>query len=399
MTRLTRSELTTSLALSGVVGLRMFGLFLIFPVFSVYAAKLPDATPVLVGLAIGIYGFSQMLMQVPMGWLSDRIGRRATISLGLAIFALGSAWAALASGLIGIIVGRALQGLGAVSGASQALAADHSHDDNRNKVMAIIGIGIGLAFVLAMVLSAPLAGRFGLSGLFGLTAILAVLAIIFLWWIVPPPQQREPRATHWRAVLRMITSGRLLVLNGSVFVMHGLMTACFVAMPMLIVRDANMALDDQWLLYLPVMLLSALVMGGLLRHVQSLAASLRLIVVCALVLGLALLAFAGGSLTGWLVWLGALLFFTAFNLLEATLPGLVSRLAPGHMRGAAMGAYATCQFAGAGVGGVAGGAALQHFGISGLFLAAALLAGVWLLLLLWGRGVVLAGVPDRAATV
>lgn len=389
MTRLTAPELKTSLALSGVVGLRMFGLFLIFPVFAVYAADLPQATPVLVGLAIGIYGFSQMFLQVPMGWLSDRIGRRPTITLGLLVFAFGSLVAAFSHGLIGIIIGRALQGMGAVSGASQALAADHSHDNNRSKVMAIIGVGVGLAFVVAMIVSAPLAGQYGLTGLFLLTAILALLAIVFLWWAVPAPPQRRQRAEHWTAVLGMIVSPRLLILNGSVLFMHGLLTACFVAMPMLIVRDAGLALDNQWELYLPVMLASALVMGGLLRHVQSLGASVKLMLACALVLALGLLGFAGGGYAAWLVWLGALLFFSAFNLLEATLPSLVSRLAPAHMRGAAMGAYATCQFAGAGVGGVLGGWALGKLGISGLFAGGAVVAIVWLVLLFWGRSLVL----------
>ncbi|MGA7297550.1 MAG: MFS transporter [Rhodanobacteraceae bacterium] len=389
MTKLTRPELKTSLALSGVVGLRMFGLFLILPVFAAYASRLPNATPVLVGLAIGIYGFGQMLLQVPMGWLSDRVGRRPTITLGLLIFAGGSVLAALAHGLVGIIIGRALQGMGAVSGASQALAADHSHDDNRSKVMAIIGVSIGLAFVLAMIVSAPLASSHGLAGLFGLTALLAILAIVFLWWLVPAPPQRTQRAEHWSAVLGMIVSPRLLVLNVSVFFMHGLLTACFVAMPMLIVRDAGISLDSQWELYLPVMFASALVMGGLLRHVQSVAASMRLILSCALVLVLSLLAFAGGSREAWLVWLGALLFFSAFNLLEATLPSLVSRLAPDHMRGAALGAYATCQFGGAGLGGVLGGFGLQHFGLSGLFVGAAAIAFLWLVLLTRGQRLVL----------
>lgn len=389
MTKLTRPELKTSLALSGVVGLRMFGLFLILPVFAVYAGDLPNATPVLVGLAIGIYGFAQMLLQVPMGWLSDRMGRRPTITLGLLIFAVGSVFAALAHGLIGIIIGRALQGMGAVSGASQALAADHSHDDNRSKVMAIIGVSVGLAFVLAMIVSAPLAGLYGLPGLFALTALLALLAIVFLWWIVPAPPQRTQRAEHWSTVLRLIASHKLLILNGSVFFMHGLLMACFMALPTLIERGAGITLDSQWKLYLPVMVASVLVMGALLRHVQSLTASVRLMLACALVLVVSLLAFAGGSHTAWLVWLGALLFFSAFNLLEATLPSLVSRLAPDHMRGAALGAYATCQFGGTGLGGVLGGVALQRLGLSGLFVGAVMVAFVWLILLAWGRNLVL----------
>ncbi|MGH8114223.1 MAG: MFS transporter, partial [Rhodanobacteraceae bacterium] len=273
MSILTRSEWKTSLALSSVVALRMFGLFLILPVFTVYAKRLPGAANALwlVGLAIGIYGFTQMLLQIPMGYLSDHIGRRPAITLGLLVFAAGSVVAALAHGLNGIVIGRALQGAGAVSGASQALAADHSHDDNRSKVMGIIGIGIGLAFVLSMILSAPLAAVYGLQGMFGLTAILAVCAIILLWWVVPSPQKRGTSAVPVSQMLRMVANPRLLVLNGSVFCMHGLMTACFVAMPMLLMRDAHISLHDQWVIYLPVMLASAIVMGGLLRHVQSLS--------------------------------------------------------------------------------------------------------------------------------
>ncbi|HET8942308.1 MAG TPA: MFS transporter [Rudaea sp.] len=396
MSKLSRSELKTSLALSSVVGLRMFGLFLILPVFAAYAARLPGATPVLVGLAIGIYGFGQMLLQVPMGWLSDRIGRRPTISFGLLVFALGSVVAALAHGLGGIIIGRAMQGMGAVSGASQALAADHSSDDNRSKVMAIIGIGIGLAFVLAMILSAPVAAVSGLPGLFGLTAILALSAIALLWWLVPAPPRHNDRAAHWKEILRMLISPHLLVLNGSVFFMHGLMTACFVAMPMLLIRDAHIALDRQWIMYLPVMLASALVMGALLRRVQGLAASMRLILGCALILALSLLAFAGGGSAAWLVWAGALLFFSAFNLLEATLPSMVSRLAPARLRGAAMGAYATCQFGGAGFGGLLGGFGVEYLGLSGLFVGAAVVGLIWLLALLRGQHLVLAKEPPES---
>jgi MFS family permease len=392
MGKLTRSEWKTSLALSSVVALRMFGLFLILPVFTVYAKRLPGAADALwlVGLAIGIYGFTQMLLQIPMGYLSDHIGRRPAITLGLLVFAAGSVVAALAHGLNGIVIGRALQGAGAVSGASQALAADHSHDDNRSKVMGIIGIGIGLAFVLSMILAAPLAAARGLQGLFALTAILALCAIVLLWWLVPAPTRHAANAVPASRMLRMIANPRLLVLNGSVFCMHGLMTASFVAMPMLLMRDAHIDLHDQWIIYLPVMLASAIVMGGLLRRIQSLHASMSLVIGCSLMLLLAMLAFAGGGRGAWLIWVGALLFFSAFNLLEATLPGMVSRLAPAHLRGAALGAYASCQFAGAGVGGVLGGLGLQHLGLSGLFAAATVIALLWLVLLGGGRRLVIA---------
>ncbi len=398
VSKLSKRELNTSLALSSVVGLRMFGLFLIMPVFTAYALHIPGATPLLVGLAIGIYGFAQALLQVPVGLISDRIGRHLTITVGLLVFVVGSVVAAMAHGINGIIVGRVLQGMGAVSGASQALAADHSRDDNRSKVMGIIGVSIGLAFILAIILSAPLAAIAGLPGLFGLTAVLALGAIVLLWIVVPRPEQRRaPAAAHGGEVLRMLVKPQLLVLNASIFMMHTMLTAAFVALPLMLARNTGITLDRQWELYLPVMLISAVVMGGVLRRVTSVAGSMRLILLCALGLGLALVGFSAAGHGHVLLWVAAIVFFSAFNLLEASLPSLVSRLAPQHMRGAALGAYATSQFLGAGIGGVMGGVVLQHLGLSAVFAVAAVLLVIWLPLLWWGRSrVIAAGTPVAA---
>lgn len=386
MSKLSKGELKTAFALSSVVGLRMFGLFLIMPVFSAYALHLAGATPLLVGVAIGIYGFAQALLQVPVGLLSDRIGRHVTITLGLLVFAIGSVLAAMAHGIHGIILGRVLQGMGAVSGASQALAADHSRDDNRGKVMGIIGVSIGLAFVLAIILSAPLAGIAGLGGLFGLTAVLALAAIGLLWLLVPlPATHRAPPSARPGTVLRMLVTPQLMLLNVSIFMMHTMLTAAFVALPLMLMRNTGMALNHQWELYLPVMLVSAVIMGGVLRRVTSVSGIMRLVQVCALGLGLALCGFSEAGRGHVVLWLSAMVFFSAFNLLEASLPSLVSRLAPNHMRGAALGAYATSQFLGAGIGGVIGGVMLQHISLHAVFVAAASLTLVWLPLLLWGR--------------
>ncbi|MEO6800066.1 MAG: MFS transporter [Rhodanobacter sp.] len=391
MSKLSKGELKTSFALSSVVGLRMFGLFLIMPVFSAYALHLPGATPLLVGLAIGIYGFAQAALQIPVGMLSDRIGRHVTITLGLLVFVIGSVVAASAHGIHGIIVGRVLQGMGAVSGASQALAADHSRDDNRSKVMGIIGVSIGLAFVLAIILSAPLARISGLPGLFGLTAVLAVAAIGLLWGLVPRlAEHRAPAAARLGSVLRMLVKPQLMVLNVSVFMMHTMLTAAFVALPLMLKRHTGMPLGSQWELYLPVMLVSAVIMGGVLRRVTSVAGSMRLVMICALGLGLALCGFSTAGSGHLLLWLSALVFFSSFNLLEASLPSLVSRLAPAHLRGASLGAYATSQFLGAGVGGVLGGIMLQQVGVFAVFAAAAVLTLLWLPVLLWGRSRVVA---------
>ncbi len=386
VSKLSKREMHAAFALSSVVGLRMFGLFLIMPVFTAYALRLPGATPFLVGLAIGVYGFAQALLQVPVGLASDRFGRHVTITAGLLVFIIGSIAAALAHGIDGIIVGRVLQGMGAVSGASQALAADHSADDNRNKMMGIIGVSVGAAFVLAIILSAPLAAAFGLPGLFAVAALLAGGAVGLLWAVVPQPQRlRAPAAARWRDVLKMVVQPRLVVLNVSVFMMHAMLTASFVALPLMLLRRTGMALTQQWVLYLPVMLVSALVMGAVLRRVTSIVGSMRLVLACALGLGLALVGFGATGAGEVILWLAALVFFSAFNLLEASLPSLVSRLARADMRGAAMGGYATCQFLGAGVGGVLGGVMLAHVGLAAVFWAAAALVVVWLPLLWWGR--------------
>lgn len=398
MSKLSKGELKTSFALSSVVGLRMFGLFLILPVFSAYALHLPGATPLLVGLAIGVYGFAQAVLQIPVGLLSDRIGRHVTITLGLLVFVIGSVFAAWAHGIHGIIAGRVLQGMGAVSGASQALAADHSRDDNRSKVMGIIGVSIGLAFVLAIILSAPLARIDGLAGLFGLTAVLALAAIGLLWVLVPQAaDHRAPAAARPGSVLRMLVKPQLMVLNVSIFMMHAMLTAAFVALPLMLKQDTGIALGSQWQLYLPVMLISAVIMGGVLRRVTSVAGSMRLVLSCALGLGLALCGFSSAGHGQLLLWLSAVVFFSAFNLLEASLPSLVSRLAPPHLRGASLGAYATSQFLGAGVGGLLGGLMLQHQGLSAVFAAAAALTLLWLPLLLWGRSRVIAAGATVAA--
>ncbi|TCV93859.1 putative MFS family arabinose efflux permease [Luteibacter rhizovicinus] len=385
MSKLSSLELRSALTLACVISLRLFGLFLILPVFSLYARHMPGATPFLIGLALGVYGIGQMLLQIPLGLLSDRIGRKPAITLGLVVFAIGGGVAALAQTLDGIVLGRALQGMGAVAGAGTALAADLTDEDNRGKVMGIIGVSIGLSFLLALILGPPLEAVAGLGGLFGATSILAVLAIAMLWLLVPTPERvRAPAAASARVVLSMLGDGRMLVLNGSVFFLHALLTASFVGLPLLLGDVLHLPVARHWELYLPVMVIAALVMGAALPRMRDVRQSLRIVVGCIAALGLALL---GMSMVGTQVLalgVAATMFFSAFNLLEAALPSLVSRLAPEHLRGAAMGAYSTSQFFGAFVGGAMGGVALGQFGLHGVFVAAAALTLVWLPLTLWG---------------
>jgi MFS family permease len=385
VSKLTPLELRSALTLACVISLRLFGLFLIMPVFSLYAKTMPGATAFMIGFALGVYGLGQILLQIPLGLLSDRIGRKPAITLGLVLFAIGGIIAAMAHSLTGIAIGRAVQGMGAVAGAGIALAADLTADENRGKVMGIIGVSIGAAFLLALVLGPPLEAVRGLPGLFAATSILAMLSLLLLWLIVPTPgQARAPAAAGVAQVLEMLADRRLLVLNGSVFFLHAMLTASFVGLPLVLAGSLHLPVNRHWELYLPVMLLAALVMGGSLRHMREVAQSLRVVMVCVVAMGLALLGFALSGTHLLVFGLLAAVFFSGFNLLEAALPSLVSRLAPVHLRGAALGAYSTSQFAGAFVGGTLGGLALGRFGPHGIFAGAAVLTLLWLPLLVTG---------------
>ncbi|WP_243042564.1 MFS transporter [Dyella sedimenti] len=386
MSKLSSLERRSALTLACVISLRLFGLFLIMPVFSLYAQHMPDATPLLIGLALGVYGLGQVLLQIPLGLLSDRIGRKPAITLGLLVFAAGGLVAACSHSLLGIVVGRALQGMGAVAGAGTALAADLTSEENRGKVMGIIGVSIGVAFLLALILGPPLEAIDGLSGLFAATSILALAALMLLWLIVPAPARRKaPAAAALGSVLAMLRDGRMLVLNGSVFFLHMLLTASFVGLPLLLADRLHLPVNRHWELYLPVMVIAAFVMGACLHRMREVAQSLRIVAICVVATGLGLLGFglSGDHLA--LLGVTAAVFFSAFNLLEAALPSLVSRLAPASLRGAAMGAYSTSQFLGAFVGGAVGGIALGRLGTEGVFLCAAALTLVWLPLVLAGR--------------
>lgn len=393
VSKLTRLELRSALTLACVISLRLFGLFLIMPVFSLYAKTMPDSTGFMIGLALGIYGLGQVLLQIPLGLLSDRIGRKPAITLGLLLFAAGGVIAAMSHTLSGIVIGRAVQGMGAVAGAGIALAADLTSDENRGKVMGIIGVSIGLAFLLALILGPPLEAISGLPGLFAATSILALISLVLLWLIVPTPARpRAPAATSFGHVLVMLRDSRMLVLNGSVFFLHALLTASFVGLPLLLVNRLQLPVNRHWELYLPVMVVAALVMGATLRLMREITQSLRIVMVCVVAIGLALLGFAlsGSHLIAFGV--AATVFFSAFNLLEAALPSLVSRLAPAHLRGAAMGAYSTSQFVGAFVGGTFGGIALGRLGPNGIFACAAAATLLWLPLVVTGARRI-----DRAA--
>jgi MFS family permease len=376
------TEKRATFSLASIYALRMLGLFLIMPVFALYAEHLADVTPLLVGLAIGIYGLTQALLQIPFGMLSDRIGRKPVIVGGLTLFAIGSVVAAMSDSITGVIIGRALQGSGAIAAAVMALVADSTRESSRTKAMALIGISIGMAFMIALVAGPILYKSISVPGMFWLTAALAVAGILVILFVVPTP---EHQATHRDAevvsgqVSRVLGNIDLLRLDLGIFVLHLIMTALFLAYPLLLRDMGGIASEDHWTIYLPVLVLSIMLMVPfiILAEKRGKIKQVFLLAIMALALGLfgiGELASDKWGLVGWL-----LLFFTAFNLLEASLPSLISKIAPADAKGTAMGVYSTSQFAGAFVGGTAGGWIHQQFGAQAVLLFGAGMAVLWLL--------------------
>ncbi|WP_281891337.1 MFS transporter [Limnohabitans sp. TEGF004] len=376
---MTRTELRASGSLASIFALRMLGLFLVLPVFALEARKYPGGDdPALIGLAMGIYGLTQGLLQIPFGMASDRLGRKRVIIFGLLIFALGSLVAGSADTLMGVLAGRALQGAGAVSAAVTALLADLTRDVVRTKAMALVGASIGLMFALSLVVSPVIAAHIGLSGLFVLTAVLALLGTAVVVWGVPaePVAHKDAARGGLRQVL---SSPALLRLNIGVFVLHAVQLAMWVAIPAFLVQ-ASLGKDDHWQIYLPAVLGSFVLMGAVFpleRRGYLRAVFLSAIALIALVQVALLWVSSGAPSVMCLAWL-LFAFFCGFNVLEATQPSLVSRIAPASSRGAAMGVYNTLQSLGFFAGGVMGGQLVKSYGTQGLFLTCAALMVLWL---------------------
>ncbi|HID49342.1 MAG TPA: MFS transporter, partial [Chromatiales bacterium] len=380
---MTPGERRIAVSMAGIFSARMLGLFMIVPVFVEYAKELTGYTATLAGLAIGIYGLSQALLQIPLGMLSDRIGRKPVIIGGLLVFALGSVVAALSTSMSGVILGRALQGAGAIGAAVLALTADLTREEQRVKVMAFIGISIGISFALAMVLGPLLHRWLGLAGLFWLIGALALVAIGIVTLRVPTPAVRRfHRDTEveigW---LRQALGNRqLLRLDFGIFTLHAILMATFVVVPGMLHAQPGLAEGQDWLVYLPTMVLGmALIIPFIiLAEKKRILKPVLAGAVTVLILAELGLAGLGGSMAGMVIML--LLFFAAFNLLEAMLPSLVARLAPAAHKGTAMGVYSSSQFLGIFAGGTVGGWLLEYYGVAAVFLASAALAAAWLLL-------------------
>ena len=378
--KMTALELRASFSLASIFALRMLGLFLILPVFAIEASKLPGGDdPALIGLTMGIYGLTQAMLQFLYGLASDRLGRKRVIVFGLVLFAAGSLLAAMAPTLVWLAVGRALQGAGAVSAAVTALLADQTRDEVRTKSMALVGASIGLMFALSLVAAPLLVAYTGLSGLFLLTGGLALLGIaVVIWWVPPEPQQHknQPRGR----LLEVLALPALLRLNFGVFILHAVQLAMWMAVPAMLVQ-AGLSRDHHWWVYLPAVLGSFVVMGGTLFQLEKrgyLRAVFLISIGLTATVQLGLLLSVGSAGIASMVGL-LFVFFYGFNVLEASQPSMVSRMAPAQARGAAMGVYNTLQSLGFFAGGVMGGWLMKHGGAQLLFAVCAALMFLWLL--------------------
>ncbi|KAA3629693.1 MAG: MFS transporter [Proteobacteria bacterium] len=382
---MTPSERRAAGSLALIFGFRMAGLFMILPVFALYAEHLEQVTPAMVGLAIGIYGLTQALLQIPFGMISDRVGRKPVIFAGLLLFALGSVVAALAETVYGVIAGRALQGSGAIAGALMATLADLTRDEQRTKAMAFMGISIGASFALAMVLGPLLNTWVGVPGIFWFTALLALAGVVVLFTLVPTPSRTsvhrdtEPVWGQFGSVLR---DGQLLRLDFGIFSLHLMLTAIFVVLPVALRDLAGLPVAQHGYLYLAVLTLSVALMLPLIIVAEKKGLMKPIFIGAVALIGVAELVLWQWHGTLLAIGLALLIFFTAFNVLEASLPSLISRKVRPDSKGTAMGVYSSSQFLGAFVGGAAGGWLHGHYGIDGVFVAGAALAGIWLVVAL-----------------
>ena len=375
---MTPVERRATVGLAGIFGLRMLGMFIVLPVLALYAETLPGGRDhALVGLALGAYGLTQAVLQIPFGWASDRWGRKPVIVAGLVIFALGSFIAAWAPTIVWTIIGRTVQGAGAISAAVIALASDLTRDAVRTRAMAAIGMTIGATFAVSLVLGPALTAVIGVPGVFVLTGVLALGAIVLLQRAVPDPEAAPPRhdtPAQWK---RVLADRELLRLNYGIFALHAALMALFVQVPFML-RDNGLAADRHWLAYLSVLAVSVALMLPALWQADRPGRGKPVFIgaVALLFVGQALLAAAGTSLP--LTIAALVVFFTAFNLLEATLPSLVSKFAPAALKGTAVGVYSSVQFLGTFVGAAAGGWLSQWHGPAAVFGFCLVLTALWL---------------------
>jgi MFS family permease len=360
----------------------MIGLFMLLPVLSLYADQYSGSTIILVGFALGIYGLTQGLFQIPLGFLSDRFGRKPIIFIGMLIFFLGSIIAATSETMWGLIAGRALQGAGAVASTIMALLSDLTTEQSRTKAMAVIGASIGVSFAISLIAGPILANLWGISGLFWLTAILSIFALLILFFLVPTPsvlrQNAESQAVP-QMFSRLLRNQELLRLNFGIAVLHFSQMAIWISVPLILEQTFNFNREGHWIIYLTVLGFSFICMLPFMLIAEA-KQKIKLVFIGAILLLTVGEIILGSGLNNHIIFLlGLFVFFMAFNLLEATLPSLISKLAPAGAKGTAMGIYSTCQFLGAFLGGISGGIITHYFGYSGVFWLAACLTILWVI--------------------
>ncbi len=378
---MTASERYATLSLAGIYALRMLGLFMILPVLSLFAAQLEGSTPALIGLAMSVYGLPQVILQIPFGLMSDRFGRKKIIIIGLLLFFVGSVVAALSTTIYGVLVGRALQGAGAISSAIMALVADLTQEVHRTKAMATIGVSIGLSFGVGIIAGPIVSGFGGVQSVFWLTAVLTLLAIATIIYVVPDPvQSKLHRDAEFvpEQMMNALKDPDLLRLDYGIFVLHMILMAIFVVVPTLM-RNAGLVAGHEWQVYLPVFVVSMACIVPFIILAEKKRKMKPVFIGAIAVLMFAEIGLSFGNqhlaaIVGFL-WL----FFCGFNLLEATLPSLVSKTAPADLKGTAMGAYSSSQFMGLFIGGLVGGWFNGKFGATAVFLFCAAAALSWLL--------------------
>jgi len=380
--KMTSTELRASIGLASIFGLRMLGMFLILPVFALYAEHLPGgANHTMIGLALGAYGLTQALLQLPFGIASDKFGRKRVIYFGLILFAIGSFIAADATNIETIIVGRVIQGAGAISAAVTALLADLTREEHRTKAMAMIGGTIGVTFAASLVMGPALYQFIGMPGIFAMTGILATTALAVVKWGVPDPlisrfhADAETNPARLGGVLR---DTQLLRLNFGIFSLHAAQMAMFVVLPFALRNTSNLDINHQWEVYLPVVLVSFVLMVPAIIYGETRGKLKQVFVTAVAGMLAAQLAMAASMQHFWGIVAALILYFVAFNILEATLPSLISKLAPTTAKGTAMGVYNTSQSLGLFFGGATGGWLSQHYGFSAVFMFSSGLMLMWL---------------------
>ena len=375
------TERLFALKVSLIMSVRMLGLFMLFPVMSVYAGDYGNSTPFLIGMAIGVYGLTQALLQIPFGYLSDRFGRKPILIIGLLIFLLGSVVAANASNIIFVVIGRALQGGGAISAVLMAFLADSISEDNRAKANAFVGFQIGVAFMLSLIIGPIITSRIGLSGLFWVIGLLSIIAML----IVLSLQHSKP-VNYYRlsfGAFKETLTRELVALDFSVFSLHLILASGFIVMPLLIMDNQIVSMIDNWQLYLPAVLLSFIGMIPLIIISEKFKKTKYILLLSIFLLIVSQIIFFTSNLNFSVFLITLTIFFVAFNTVEAILPSLLSRTASASKRGLAMGIFSTSQFLGTFIGGAIGGLIYDIYDLNSVFLFTIFVAIIWWFMVLF----------------